>query len=200
MAEKPTLLIVDDEQGVLKMARLVLERNGYRIAVAKDGIEGVAWFARHVDEVAVVLTDVHMPNFDGISLVQAVRKLKPGVPIIGSTGHSTDDEEQRLKDLGADRFLKKPYTKRQLLMPIMELFDAPATTESCAARLESVVPTQALVLMNDEFVEEQAGYLAGRALEGCGDDPAKSTSISSRPTVTLTLIRTRSGALPSESR
>ncbi len=64
------------------------------------------------------------------------------------------------------------YTKRQLLMPIMELFDAPTTTESCAARLESVVPTQALVLMNDEFVEEQAGYLAGRALAGNGDDPA----------------------------
>ncbi len=64
------------------------------------------------------------------------------------------------------------YTKRQLLMPIMELFDAPSATESCAARLESVVPTQALVLMNDEFVEEQAGYLAARAQEGTGEDPA----------------------------
>lgn len=62
------------------------------------------------------------------------------------------------------------YTKRQLLMPMMELFDAPTTTESCAVRLESVVPTQALVLMNDEFVEEQAGYLAARASEGCSDD------------------------------
>jgi hypothetical protein len=55
------------------------------------------------------------------------------------------------------------YQKRQLLMPMMELFDAPTTTDSCAARLESTVPTQALVLMNDEFVEEQAAYLAQRA-------------------------------------
>jgi mono/diheme cytochrome c family protein len=63
------------------------------------------------------------------------------------------------------------YVKRQLLMPMMELFDAPATTDSCARRTESVVPTQALVLMNDEFVEDQAGFLAERAAQG-GDDPS----------------------------
>jgi mono/diheme cytochrome c family protein len=55
------------------------------------------------------------------------------------------------------------YVKRQLLMPMMELFDAPTTTDSCAQRIPSVVPTQALVLMNDEFVEDHAGFLAQRA-------------------------------------
>ena len=58
------------------------------------------------------------------------------------------------------------YSKRQLLMPMMELFDAPTTTDSCSVRLASVVPTQALLLMNDEFVEDQAGYLAERAVAG----------------------------------
>lgn len=62
------------------------------------------------------------------------------------------------------------YTKRQLLMPIMELFDAPTTTDSCAVRTESVVPTQALVLMNDEFAEEQAAFLASRARHEAGDE------------------------------
>ena len=61
------------------------------------------------------------------------------------------------------------YVKRQLLMPSMELFDAPTTTDSCAMRTQSTVPTQALVLMNDEFVEEQAGYLARRAKAEAGD-------------------------------
>lgn len=61
------------------------------------------------------------------------------------------------------------YVKRQLLMPSMELFDAPTTTDSCAMRTQSTVPTQALVLMNDEFVEEQAGYLARRAKSEAGD-------------------------------
>ncbi|MBE2287097.1 MAG: DUF1553 domain-containing protein [Prosthecobacter sp.] len=61
------------------------------------------------------------------------------------------------------------YVKRQLLMPGMELFDAPTTTDSCALRMQSTVPTQALVLMNDEFVEDQAGFLAQRAKAEAGD-------------------------------
>ena len=65
------------------------------------------------------------------------------------------------------------YVKRQLLMPGMELFDAPPTTDSCALRSQSTVPTQALVLMNDEFVEDQAGFLAQRALRESGNDLAK---------------------------
>ena len=54
-------------------------------------------------------------------------------------------------------------------MPSMELFDAPTTTDSCALRMNSTVPTQALVMMNDEFVEDQAAFLAGRAEREAGD-------------------------------
>ena len=67
------------------------------------------------------------------------------------------------------------YVKRQLLMPSMELFDAPTTTDSCAMRLQSTVPTQALVLMNDEFVEEQAAFLSMRARHD--DNDARSALI-----------------------
>jgi hypothetical protein len=62
------------------------------------------------------------------------------------------------------------YSKRQLLMPILELFDAPTTTDSCAVRTTSVVPTQALVLMNDDFVENQAERLARRVLSEAGEN------------------------------
>jgi hypothetical protein len=76
-----------------------------------------------------------------------------------------------LKTEGPDQWRRSVYiyTKRQLLMPSLELFDAPTTTDSCAMRTQSTVPTQALVLMNDEFVEEQAGYLARRAKAEAGD-------------------------------
>jgi len=60
------------------------------------------------------------------------------------------------------------YVKRQLLMPMMELFDAPTTTSTCDRRAESVLPTQALIMMNDEFIEEQAGYFAERVLAEAG--------------------------------
>jgi len=62
------------------------------------------------------------------------------------------------------------YVKRQLLMPMMELFDAPTTTDSCPDRSHNVVPTQSLVLMNDEFIEDQAKFLADRAIQFASDD------------------------------
>ena len=62
------------------------------------------------------------------------------------------------------------YSKRQLLMPLLELFDAPTTTDSCARRLNSVLPTQALLLMNDEFIEDQAAFLAARAAAEAGEE------------------------------
>jgi mono/diheme cytochrome c family protein len=62
------------------------------------------------------------------------------------------------------------YVKRQLQLPLMELFDAPTTTHSCERRDESLVPTQALVLMNDEFLHEQAARFAERVRREGGDD------------------------------
>ncbi|MBE7494471.1 MAG: DUF1549 domain-containing protein [Verrucomicrobiaceae bacterium] len=80
-----------------------------------------------------------------------------------------------LKNEGPEQWRRSVYIyqKRQLLMPMMELFDAPTTTDSCAARLESTVPTQALVLMNDDFVEEQAAYLAKRCVSATPDATIK---------------------------
>lgn len=62
------------------------------------------------------------------------------------------------------------YSKRQLLLPMMELFDAPSTTDSCPQRVESIVPTQALILMNDDFVESQAEFTARRVLKESHED------------------------------
>lgn len=68
------------------------------------------------------------------------------------------------------------YVKRQLQLPLMELFDAPTTTHSCARRDESLVPTQALVLMNDEFLHEQSQRFAQRVEREAGDDAAAQVS------------------------
>jgi PAS domain S-box-containing protein len=124
-----TILLVDDEKGVLEMSRLVLERAGYRIETAMDGIEGLAYFAKHTDEIDLVITDIHMPNFDGISLIKAMRQLSPNAPIIGSTGQTSEGEEEKLRSLGVHQFLKKPYSKRQLLTAVAELLAAAAMVD-----------------------------------------------------------------------
>lgn len=65
------------------------------------------------------------------------------------------------------------YSKRQLPFPLLELFDAPATTHTCERRTESVVPTQALVLMNDEFTQQQAMHFADRVIREVGDSATR---------------------------
>lgn len=70
------------------------------------------------------------------------------------------------------------YSKRQLLMPFLELFDAPTTTESLPSRAQSVVPTQALLLLNDEFVEQQARKIARIVLQETA--PGKTASLIQR--------------------
>jgi hypothetical protein len=65
------------------------------------------------------------------------------------------------------------YAKRQLLFPMLELFDAPTTTDVCDRRTVSVVPTQALLLLNDEFVNDQAKHFADRVRSEAGPDVAK---------------------------
>jgi hypothetical protein len=63
------------------------------------------------------------------------------------------------------------YIKRQLPLPFLELFDTPNTAQTCACRDESTVPTQALVMMNDEFTQDQAGYFAERAMREAASSP-----------------------------
>jgi hypothetical protein len=77
------------------------------------------------------------------------------------------------------------YVKRQLPFPMLELFDAPSTTQTCDRRNENVVPTQALVLMNDEFTEEQAGRFADRVIREAGAKPDDEVACAVR----LALIR-----------
>lgn len=77
-----------------------------------------------------------------------------------------------VKTEGAEHWRRSVYVyvKRQLQLPLMELFDAPTTTHSCARRDESLVPTQALVLLNDEFLHEQAQRFADRVEREAGGE------------------------------
>ena len=66
------VLLVDDEACVLAIAKDVLQRHGYRVLVAADGIDGLAVFAQHADQIAIVVTDIAMPFMDGAALLRLI--------------------------------------------------------------------------------------------------------------------------------
>jgi two-component system, cell cycle sensor histidine kinase and response regulator CckA len=117
------ILVIDDEEPVREMTCHTLERHGYRVVTATDGAEGVARFAEHRDELALVLTDMMMPVMDGPATVRALRRIDPEVLIIGTSGLQGEGPASRVESAGIERFLAKPYTSRALLATVREVID-----------------------------------------------------------------------------
>jgi CheY-like chemotaxis protein len=111
-----TVLIADDEEHVRNAARAILESHGYHALVAADGTEALALYAKHSVTIDAVLTDITMPFMDGIALMKALQRLRPGLPLIASTGQH--ERVRDLKILGLITVLKKPYTAELLLQAL----------------------------------------------------------------------------------
>jgi PAS domain S-box-containing protein len=109
------VLVVDDEDGILRVAQRWLERSGYRTLLASDGAVGLSMYIEHQRDIAVVLTDMAMPVMDGPALILALKALNPDVRIVGSSGLTSMIGIARAADTGAGHFLPKPYTGNALL-------------------------------------------------------------------------------------
>ncbi len=112
------VLVVDDEATVIGITRHTLETFGYRVLTASDGAQAVAQYAAHRREIAVVLTDLMMPVMDGVALAAALKRIDPGVQVIGASGLDSPNGTSRPPIPGVDRFLSKPYAPDALLRAI----------------------------------------------------------------------------------
>jgi len=109
------VLLVDDELNIRRVTKIALEKHNYRVLEANDGPEALAIFAQQMDSVSVVLTDIMMPYIDGIALIRALKKIKPDMIFIASTGQDGEPRLAELQELGVVNFLSKPYDTRKLL-------------------------------------------------------------------------------------
>lgn len=119
------VLVIDDEASVRAITRQTLEAFGYHVILAGDGAEGIAMFARHMDDIQVVLTDMMMPVMDGAATIRALLRLKPDVKIIAASGLATKGEEAEAASSGGVRkFLPKPYTAGTILRALRDVLQA----------------------------------------------------------------------------
>lgn len=126
------ILIIDDESQIRSMLRLMLERVGYEIAEAPDGIEGIRQYRENPAD--LIITDLIMPNKDGIGMIIDLKKEFPKVKIIAMSGGGVNRPEGYLdgaKKLGATRTLTKPIDREEMLKAVKEtLKDTTAPAES----------------------------------------------------------------------
>ena len=106
-----TVLVVDDDANVVELARLYLERDGYRVVSASDGARGLA-LARE-EQPSLVVLDVMLPRVNGLDVCRALRQ-ESAVPIIMLTARVEEDDRLAGLDLGADDYVTKPFSPREL--------------------------------------------------------------------------------------
>jgi CheY-like chemotaxis protein len=118
--KRDLILFVDDEPEVRSIARITLEQQGYRLIEAEDGVQALNTYNHHKNEISLVITDVLMPNLDGLGLATRLHKIAPDLPILLLSGHVLEE------DLWAPgnarlRYLMKPYRLTDLQDAVVDL-------------------------------------------------------------------------------
>ena len=108
------ILVVDDEEMVRRTARSGLENYGYRVLLASSGQEAVSLLERHDVGIGLVVLDLTMPGMDGAATFRALRKVRPDLTVILSSGYDEADVASRFHGERFAGFIKKPYTAAAL--------------------------------------------------------------------------------------
>ena len=111
----PLILVVDDSITVRRVTQRLLKREGYRVALASDGLDALEKLQE--EKPTVVLSDIEMPRMDGFDLARNIRgdaRLRD-LPIIMITSRIAGKHREHAKELGVDHYLGKPYSEEELL-------------------------------------------------------------------------------------
>jgi CheY-like chemotaxis protein len=117
-------LIVDDEESVRGLARVMLEEMGFSVLTASDGKEDVEVFRRESDRISVVLLDMTMPHMDGEEVFREMRRIRKDVPTILSSGYNEKSATVRFAGLGLAGFIQKPYGYNELLAIVRKMLES----------------------------------------------------------------------------
>jgi CheY-like chemotaxis protein len=111
---RQTVLFVDDEELLRKVAKRNLENLGYTVVSAADGREAVEVYGRESRNIDVVVLDLTMPGLTGLQVMTKIRAVSPEVPVIISSGFSSEVDAKEVIKAGATDFLPKPYAPEDL--------------------------------------------------------------------------------------
>jgi PAS domain S-box-containing protein len=124
---KETVLLVEDEAGVLTLARGILKSYGYDVLEARSGVEALRLWAQHDTRIDLLLTDIVMPEgMSGLDLAKKLRAEKHDLRVLYSSGYSIEVAGQDFGLTDGMAFLKKPYQPSALALKVRECLDLPA--------------------------------------------------------------------------
>jgi PAS domain S-box-containing protein len=114
------ILLVDDEEMVLKMAKTMLERIGFDVLIARDGVEAVKIFRENQADIELVISDLTMPRMNGWETLSALRDICPDIPVILTSGYAEAQIMAEKHPIQPQAFLHKPYQLKDLKEAVAE--------------------------------------------------------------------------------
>jgi two-component system, OmpR family, alkaline phosphatase synthesis response regulator PhoP len=153
------ILVVDDEPNIVQLARMYLEREGYRVETVSDGRAALQSVERH--KPALIVLDVMLPEVDGLEVCRRLRAANNPIPILMCTARDEDVDKIVGLELGADDYLVKPFNPRELVARVKAILRR-------GTRLEqgeksplhlgdlTIDPASHEVLVKDQLVELRA--------------------------------------------
>lgn len=118
---KKTILIADDSESVREVVSFTLENAGYKVLVGQDGEDALKFL--NGEEIHLVVTDLHMPKMDGITLIKNIRSNPSyqNIPILFLTTESQASKKDEAKAAGATGWIVKPFVPEKLLTTIQKV-------------------------------------------------------------------------------
>jgi two-component system KDP operon response regulator KdpE len=134
--ERRLILVVDDEPRMIRFIRMNLELEGYQVIEASNGIEALDQVRKHLPDLAIM--DVMMPKMDGFETLRLLREIST-VPVVLLTVKSDEEDRIRGLELGADDYVTKPFSPRELVSrvnAVLRRADWPAPTPRTVLRID----------------------------------------------------------------
>jgi DNA-binding NtrC family response regulator len=128
-----TVLLVEDEDGVLQLTQMVLESSGYKVLSTRNGVEAVQVSRDYAEVIHLLFADVVMPKMSGRQVAELLAMSRPEMKVLYMSGY-TDDTMVRHGISGAEaNFLAKPFTPAALARKVREVLDGKKERQDCAA-------------------------------------------------------------------
>lgn len=118
-----SLLLVDDEEGLLRLASHILKRLGYRVTAEISSLKALETFRIKPDQFDLIITDQAMPDMSGTELIAEILKIRTDIPCILCTGYSSKVNKENAGEKGISKFLNKPFNRKTLASAVRKVLD-----------------------------------------------------------------------------
>ncbi|RJQ68776.1 MAG: PAS domain S-box protein [Desulfobacteraceae bacterium] len=120
---RETILFVDDEEGIVEIGNLILQKLGYKVITAKSGAEAVAAYRQKKEVIDLVLLDMIMPGMSGGETFNELKSLNADVKVVLSSGYSINGQAKNIIDRGCKGFIQKPFSMQDLSLKLRQVLD-----------------------------------------------------------------------------